>query len=303
MRKKLLKWLYHRFPFSLKGDAVLKDNEGILLSCILPTFKRDADLNVLLQCLAVQNLGQETFEVVVVEDGETTTTGELIRQFSPRLNIRYLTNPTQLNNVASLRNQGLVHSRGELILFLDDDTILPEKTFLRNLIKEFQEFPDIGAIQVPGEASYGICSSKYDYLDRHSFATRCVAYRRSVLADVGGFSEELTSYEDIELAIRFTINCGQMMQAHSLLYRHPPLYFDNWEKPLCNGLSFLRLWSRYSKPVWLLCYLNALRFIPFLLIPESRLRQWGKISAGFIYAPFYQGFQKLFRLDSKVIYR
>jgi glycosyltransferase involved in cell wall biosynthesis len=303
MKTRLLKKLYHLFPFPLAGDAVVSGAETLSISCIIPTFQRDADLEVLLHCLSGQDLCKEEFEVIVVEDGEGEKTGQLIRQFSSQLNLVHLTNPAPLNNVARLRNQGLNYSKGELILFLDDDTIIPQEYFLERIVKLFAGDISVGAVQIPGEASYGLWRIKYDYLDRYSFATRCVAYRRTVLAKIGGFSEGLASYEDIEMAIRFTIKDGRMTRADDLLYRHPPLYFDSWDKPLCNGLSFLRLFGHYSKPVWFVCYINALRFFPCLLLPNIKYRQWGKISVGFFWAPFYSAFQKVAHTNKKIIYR
>lgn len=303
MKTRLLKKLYHLFPFPLAGDAVVSGAAMLSISCIIPTYQRNADLEVLLHCLAGQNLFKDEFEVIVVEDGLDEKTGRLIRQFASQLNLIHLTNRIPLNNVARLRNQGLMSSKGGIILFLDDDTIIPQEFFLERLVQLFAVDLSVGAIQIPGEASYGLWRNRYDYLDRYSFATRCVAYRRSVLAKIGGFLEVLASYEDIELAIRFTIKDGRMSRAEDLLYRHPPLFFDGWDKLLCNGLSFLCLFRRYSKPVWFVCYINALRFFPYLLLPNIKYRQWGKISAGFFWAPLYLLFKKMLHSNKKIIYR
>lgn len=303
MKTRLLKILYKLFPFSLEGDAIVNNVEGVAISCILPTYQRDVDLEVLLRCLAVQVFERDRFEVIVVEDGQNEDTGRLLGKFRSQLNLIHLTNPVPCRNVAKLRNQGLMHSNGALILYLDDDTIIPQEFFLRRIVEYFSADTSMSALQIPGKASYGIWRIKYDYLDSYSFATRCVVYSRSTLVSLGGFSQELASYEDIELAIRFTIIDGRVTRAVDLYYRHPPLYLDSWYKCLCNGLSFLRLFHRYSKPVWIVCYLNAIRFLPFLLLPNPTFRQWGKISAGFIWAPFYLAFRKLIHSDKKVIYR
>ncbi|MCF6177765.1 MAG: glycosyltransferase family 2 protein [Geopsychrobacter sp.] len=303
MKNWLLKKLYQRYPFSIEGDAVVSPVAEIAISCILPTYQRDEDLEILLHCLVEQDLPHKGFEVIVVEDGQTDNTRLLIQKFMPQLNLIHLTNPVPLNNVAQLRNQGLVRSRGELILWLDDDTIINQVDFLARLVTLFVADIDVGAVQVQGRASYGLWKLKYDYLDRYSFATRCVAYRKSVLARICGFSEELASYEDIELSIRFTIMGGRVLRSDDLYYLHPPLHFEGWSKPLSNGLSFLRLFRRYSKPVWFVCYLNALRFLPYLLWPDLKHRQWGKISVGFLWAPFYCGVQKIVGTKKKVIYR
>jgi glycosyltransferase involved in cell wall biosynthesis len=303
MKTRLLKSLYQIFPFLLDGDALVKAEASISISCIVPTYHRDENLEVLLTCLAAQDFEKDDFEVIVIEDGKSNRTGLLIQRFKARLNLVHLTNPVPLHNVASLRNRGLECSRGASILYLDDDTILPQQNFLSRLKKIYDADAEIGVVQVRGEASYGLWRNRYAYLDPYSFATRCVVYRRSALTKVGGFLEELASYEDIELAIRVALMNGKVVRTEDLYYRHPPLHFDGWEKPLCNGLSFLRLWRRYSKPVWFVCYLNALRFLPYLLLPGHKYRQWGKISAGFLWAPIYLVLQKMGVTNKKIIYR
>lgn len=303
MKTALLKGLYNIFPFPLQGDVECFREEVLSISCIIPTFQRDKDLAVILGCLSAQNMQTQEYEVIVVEDGADEDTGLLIGPFKENLNIIHLTNPVPKRNVASLRNQGLRHARGSYVLFLDDDTILPQEDFLTRLTAHFASNPQAGVIQIPGEASYGLRALKYDYLDKYSFATRCVAYRRQALESVCGFLEELTSYEDIELSIRFVISGGQSVFASDLGYRHPPLFFDGWRKPICNGESFLRLFNRYSKPLWCLCYLNAMRFLPFLLVPNVKCRQWGKISAGFLIAPIRLMIKIMTSSNVRSIYR
>ena len=285
------------------GQAHIDAKSETTISCILPTYQRYSDLEIVLRSLATQDFQKNQFEVIVVEDGQDNMTKTLMVTFLPLLNLVHVTNPEPINNVARLRNQGLEHSKGRLVLFLDDDTILPQEDFLTKLVRMFEDNPATGNVQIPGEASYGLLRIKYDYLDKYSYASRCVAYRRGALIAIGGFFEELSSYEDIDLAIRYTIFDGRTQRAEGLLYRHPPLYFENWQKPLCNALSFLRLSLRYSWPIWFVCYMNALRFLPLLLSPHVKQRQWGRISAGFFLAPAYLIYRKFVKSDKATIYR
>jgi hypothetical protein len=66
----------------------------------------------------------------------------------------------------------------------------------------------------------------------------------------------------------------------------------SWAKPINNGISFLKILRRYSVPVWILCYMNALRFLPLMLLPSVRHRQWSKISCGFLVAPMLSIFSR-----------
>jgi glycosyltransferase involved in cell wall biosynthesis/predicted O-methyltransferase YrrM len=92
-----------------------------LLSAVVCTYDRAGLLRRMLESLCAQTLGQEDFEIVVVDDGSTDDTGQVVESFRARLPIRY---SRQRNaGLASARNHGLFLARGQLLLFLDDDDV------------------------------------------------------------------------------------------------------------------------------------------------------------------------------------
>lgn len=277
--------MFRMFPFDVKGDANIKAEGEKLISCIIPTHNRAFELDRLLTCLSMQDMNKESFEVIVIEDGCSRETEEIVNKYNNSLNLQLKTNKEPLYSVGALRNQGLELSTGAYILFLDDDTLILQRHFLSTLGERFQKMPEINYIVIPGEADRCLLRNRYSYLNGHSFGGACVAYRRQTLIKLGGFFNDMSSYEDIELLIRFTVTGGTVYREKELLYYHPPFYFTSWKKPISGGVSFFRMFRRYSLPVWLLCYVNALRFLPFMLLPSIRLRQWGKISCGFLIAP------------------
>jgi len=238
----------------------------------------------------MQDLPRDCFEVIVVEDGATDKGQACCARYQSSLNIRLLQTVSAQHSVGALRNEALALSRGEFLLFLDDDTKILQVDFLQVLLDRFVSMPYIDCIQIAGKADRCVLKNRYSYLDKFSFATRCVAYRRDRLVLIGGFIDALRSYEDIEMSIRFILSGGKVYKEQELYYYHPPLYFHSQGKTITNGLSFLTLFPRYSFLLWIICYLNAVRFLPLLLSPSLRQRQWGKISAGFVIAPFYRLF-------------
>ena len=277
--------MFKVYPFDIQGDANIGAEADRLISCIIPTHNRPYELERILSCLSVQDIGRENFEVIVIEDGCSRQTQEIVYKYINSMNLQLKTNKESLRSIGALRNQGLELSTGIYILFLDDDTLIMQRHFLSTLRERFEKMSDIDCTIIPGEADRCLLMRRYSYLDRHSFASRCVAYRRQTLIRLGGFFDDMVSYEDIELSIRFTAIGGRVYREKELLYYHPPLYFTSWKKPISSGASFFRMLRRYSLPVWLLCYINALRFLPLIFIPSIRLRQWGKISGGFLIAP------------------
>jgi len=92
-------------------------------SVVVTTYNREALLERCLASLLVQDYPQEGYEIVVVDDGSADATASLLTSLAREGRIRYL---HQENcGWAVARNTGVARSRGEIILFTDDDCRLP----------------------------------------------------------------------------------------------------------------------------------------------------------------------------------
>lgn len=90
------------------------------LSIIIPTFKREEIFNISLQN-AIEAIKDLDAEIIVVNDDSNKAIQ--LKTESPK--IIYINNP--LSGVASARNFGFSQSKGEIILFIDNDIIIDEK--------------------------------------------------------------------------------------------------------------------------------------------------------------------------------
>ncbi len=285
MREFILRKLFQWFPFHIEGNlngAGGPAAKGVF-SCIICA-SRPKELEELLQDLYQSAFPKERLEVVLINDGAGPKVRRLADQYKPVLKIAYAENEKPMKIMGALRNKALSLSRGEYVLFLDDDTRLMDYAFLDQADKLFQK--DYDVLLPTGHALYGLVKMKYDYLDEFSFANRCCMVRRTFLDRVKGFQDGLKAYEDIDLGIRLTMTGAKVHHAKALSYWHPPLYFDSMRKPLATGQSIVHLKSFYPFGIWLILYLNALRFLPYILLPSVKCHQWAKISWGALGALF-----------------
>lgn len=105
------------------------------VSIIIPTFDRAHVLSRAIDSVLGQTF--KDYELIIVNDGSTDNTKQLLNRFSEIKIIH-----TQNFGVSSARNTGLTHAKGEWVAFLDsDDEWLPEK--LEKQINFTLENPDI----------------------------------------------------------------------------------------------------------------------------------------------------------------
>ncbi|OGX33082.1 MAG: hypothetical protein A2787_00220 [Omnitrophica WOR_2 bacterium RIFCSPHIGHO2_01_FULL_48_9] len=286
LQTKLLRAAYKIFPFDLRGDfRPVKTTRSSFISCLICASNRADELDMLLTDLTEQTLMRTDFEVVLLNDGQGEAIRRVVEKYQSILPIVYHENAMPDRVIGHLRNRTLELSCGEYVLFLDDDTRLQQCDFLEKTKKMFSD-KKADAILPKANALYGIVKWRYDYLNAYSYSTRCCLYRRAVLEKVGGFINDIKSYEDIDLSIRLTIAGIRTIKTAELQYFHPPLYFDSMRKPYSVGQAILQMRRRYSLGVWLLIYLNSLRFLPFGLIPNQQCQQWFKISLGILLSVF-----------------
>jgi len=293
LRKKFLRSLYKLFPFDLKGDCLeFKSKKTPLkLSCVINFYGRLDLLSGILHSLSRQDYPRELFEVVLVEDQGGTVAGrDLCESFSETLQIVYKPLTENFGKMGHSRNFGLSNTQGEYVLFLDDDTVILQQDFLRELIRQFDGRPEVDAIIPHGKASYAMIEGRYDYHDPYFMTSRCMAYRRQALQDLGGFIGAIIGQEDVEFVVRFSMAGKAAIRCENLNYYHPPLLAPDFRKPAAVGQSFFRLKCRYPFIVWFLLLLNCCRHAPLILFPGMLCRQMGRFGCGFLLGVF-QGFR------------
>ena len=85
------------------------------ISVVIPTYNRSAEIPSALRSVLGQTL--QPLEVIVVDDGSTDSTEEVLGPFMGK--IRYI--KTANRGASAARNRGVVEAKGDWIAFLDSD--------------------------------------------------------------------------------------------------------------------------------------------------------------------------------------
>jgi len=111
------------------------------VSVLIDTYNHEQFIAQAITSVLEQDMSMADVEIIVVDDGSTDRTPEIVRGFEPRVRVLRKSNGGQ----ASAFNAGISECHGEIIAFLDGDDWW-EKDKLRSVLQEFEANPEIGAV-------------------------------------------------------------------------------------------------------------------------------------------------------------
>jgi GT2 family glycosyltransferase/peptidoglycan/xylan/chitin deacetylase (PgdA/CDA1 family) len=196
----------------------------IRISVIIPTYNRRHVLKRTLPGVLAQDFPPQEYEVIVVIDGSTDGTAELLRDLKPKCSIRVL--ESHHLGAGAARNVGIRAAVGELVLFLDDDLITTPTLLQQHCAAHAGADPSVvqgrmylapdsaqtiirSAVERIGDAYYGRISADMDLrypegtssLDVLSYLVNS-SMPRDILVRCGGFDEKFLAAEELDLGLR-----------------------------------------------------------------------------------------------------
>jgi len=257
--------------------------ENELVSVIIPTYGRPEKLPRAIESVLQQNY--LNFELIVVDDNDPGSesrreTQTVMRAYQNNNKIKYITH-IKNKHVSAARNTGFKNSKGQFIMFLDDDDeFLPDK-----MLSQVRRLSEL-------DATWGCCYSNYirqrngktisysgerregklfiEGLMRNLFIHpgSNLLVRRNVVEELDGFDERFVRNEDIEFLCRilmkykiaYTDTIGLIVHVHDRSdskNKFEEINADYVKKlsPLIDSLPF-----REKERVKKMIYLQLFRF-------------------------------------------
>jgi glycosyltransferase involved in cell wall biosynthesis len=160
------------------------------------------------QCLSAfhqVDFAPSDYEIVMVDDGSTDGTGDMVREMQLPCHLEYVYKDHA--GLAAGRNAGIRKARGPIILFIDDDTIA-HPSLLREHWRMHQRRADtivmgwvnhVESLDAIGRPRFTAAD-----ISTHNFWTSNVSVPKRCLEAAGMFDEDFTEYgwEDVELGYR-----------------------------------------------------------------------------------------------------
>jgi glycosyltransferase involved in cell wall biosynthesis len=199
-----------------------------LVSVIIPAYQHG-------QCIveSVESVMAQTFrdfEVIVINDGSTDGTEEVLRPYVEKNRIRYFHQENQ--GISATRNRGLSLATGEFVAFLDDDDVWPPD----KLEWQVDALRNSTALVVGGLTSvFGTRGDRKAIVETSEYSTIDTAklfggnpfgspgqtlIRKSALLEIGGFDPTIWGADDHDVWIRLS-RMGEIRRYEriSLFYR------------------------------------------------------------------------------------
>lgn len=225
-------------------------SDTIDLSIIIPAYNVENYVKVCLETIYKQELNEDCFEVIVVNDGSKDRTADVIREFAVQHTNLLLINQEN-QGVSATRNNAISRARGKYILMVDSDDFLLENSIKPLLAKALEYNADIIMADyveihdkdisstklptLPQKLIFEVKNAEEQYMkDLASptcYVVRSLFRRRFIIDNKIKFISGIT-YEDIP----FTHEC--YMKAKKCLRIYWPFYVYRIDRPSSITYSF-----------------------------------------------------------------
>lgn len=202
------------------------------ISVIIPVFNEERYIHDCLSSVLALDWPVENMEIIVVDNGSTDRSIEIATALLEKENRGRVIKKTG-GTIAAVRNFGWRHAKGEILAFLDGDSIVDNRWLLEGyrILKTDNNIVCVGfAMAPPGADDHWIKKVWYEVGNSSRHVGRgltrvnwlCsfnIIVRLSSFIAVNGFDENLKTGEDYDLGMRIS-SIGIIIFSDSLFVKH-----------------------------------------------------------------------------------
>jgi len=261
---------------------------------IIPAFNAEKTIGRCLGALTKQDYNGE-YEIIVIDDGSTDSTPDIISQFDKAHLIR------QSNaGPAAARNRGASAAGGKIILFTDADCV-PEPDWISEMLRPFYENGEVIGVkgayktrqkEITARFVQLEYEDKYNYMLKDKFIdfidTYSAGFRKDVFLEMKGYDSSfpVACAEDVELSYRMS-NKG-----HKMVFNPDAVVYHTHPDSL---ISYLK--KKYKFAYWRML---ALKKNPDKALKDSHTPQTMKIQL--LFPPLIMGSAVLAVMNSVFLF-
>jgi glycosyltransferase involved in cell wall biosynthesis len=229
------------------------------VSIVVPVLNGEQTIRECLVSLLRADYPPERQEILVIDNGSTDRTAEIVKSFP----VRYLRGEQRLGAPAA-RNRGIEASRGEILAFTDADCVV-SRGWLRELVQTFDE-EGVGGVagevyayppMTPAEryAARVRHLSPQRYLSRPllPFAVFAnLAFRREVFDKVGVLDDSLIQGDSTDFCTRFLRGTGLKLKYAPnavVFHRHRATTWEFFKQQWDYGRGHALLYIKYRREI------------------------------------------------------
>ncbi len=236
------------------------------LTIVVPTHNRADLLGRALRGLLDQTASPSDYEIVVVDDGSTDATREIVESVgAPEARLRYFRQENK--GPAAARNLGVLEARGQIILFTGDDC-LPADNLVAEHLAAHDEHGDVGVVglvtwhpeiektpfmaylETGPQFGFSTIEDPDDVAIWHFYTANC-SVKRHWLEQVGGFDEDFkhAAFEDMEIAYRMKQRGLRIIYRPSAetYHHHPTTFQQHLARQRTTGMSAALLYRKHPE--------------------------------------------------------
>jgi glycosyltransferase involved in cell wall biosynthesis len=228
---------------TIDRQIAMSDAPAPFVSVVVPAHNRSRLLEACLLTLAAQKYDEGRWEVIVVDDGSSDDTQPIVASASGTMPLRCVRHDERQGS-GPARNTGLALAHGDIVLFLDSDTLAPPWLLAEHARSHAGRrcFVDGPAVTVRGDRPAG--SWPFDALWVRAlagldvagaeFVTVNVSCRRDEVLAAGGFDAGFGpryGWEDTELGVRLR-RCGveRVKNRRAFVLHRSVRGYDWWDR-------------------------------------------------------------------------